>query len=110
MSARDAGRVRLDLGQAAPERAPGDQRVAERDAEIAQHGRVGEVALPARHRQLVGEMAQQRVGDAEIAFGVLEIDRVHLVRHRRGADLAGDRRAGADSRARCSPRSRGTDR
>src|SRR5262245_25381677 len=34
---------------------------------------------------------QQRVRDSEIAFGVLEVDRVHLVRHRRGAYLAGDR-------------------
>ncbi len=33
---------------------------------------------------------QQRVGDAEIAFGILEVDRVHLVRHRRRADFAGD--------------------
>ena len=35
--------------------------------------------------------AKQRVGDAEVAFGVLEVDRVDLVRHR----------ARADSRRRC---------
>src|SRR5437773_9940768 len=33
-------------------------------------------------------MAQQRVGDPDIALRVLEVDRVHLVRHGRGADLA----------------------
>ena len=57
----------------------------------AQHGGVGEVALPARDRQLLGRMPQQRIGDAEIALGILEVDRVHLVRHGRGADFAGDR-------------------
>src|SRR5690606_36342641 len=52
--------------------------------------RVGEVALPARYRQLPGEERQQRVRDAQVAFGVLELDRIDLVRHRRGADLARD--------------------
>src|SRR5690606_36185701 len=50
-------------------------------------GRVAQVALPARHRQLVGEVAEQGAGDAEVALGVLEVDRVYLVRHGRGADL-----------------------
>ena len=63
---------------------------AERDAAVAQHGRVGEIALPARQRQLVGEVPQQRVGDAEVAFGIFEVDRIHLVRHGGGADFAGD--------------------
>ena len=34
-------------------------------------------------------MAQHGVGDAQIAFGVLEVDRVDLVRHGGRADLAG---------------------
>ena len=62
--------------------------MAERDAHVAQHGRIGEVALPARDRKLLAHVPQQRVGDAEIAFGILEVDRVHLVRHGRGADFA----------------------
>src|SRR6185437_286062 len=69
------------------ERPPGNERMAERHAEIAQHGGVGEIALPAGDGELVREVPQQRVGDAEVALRVLEIDRVDFVRHGRGADL-----------------------
>eukprot|EP00952_Eustigmatos_sp_NYUAD-ZCMA_P003828 16765-Eustigmatos_ZCMA.PRE.1 len=34
-------------------------------------------------------MAQHRVGQADIAFRIFEVDRVDLVRHGRRADLAG---------------------
>ena len=34
-------------------------------------------------------MIQEGVGHAEIAFGVFEVDRVHLVRHRGGTDFTG---------------------
>src|SRR5205809_7898500 len=34
-------------------------------------------------------MPQQRVCDSEIALGILEVDGIDLVRHGRGADLAG---------------------
>ncbi|MPN29034.1 hypothetical protein SDC9_176482 [bioreactor metagenome] len=57
------------------------------DTHIAQHGRVCQIALHARHRQLFREMAEHRVGNPEIAFSILEIDRVHLVGHGRGADF-----------------------
>ena len=60
------------------------------DADVAQHRRIREIALPARDRQLVREETQQRVRQPEIAFGVLEVDRIDLVRHRRGADFAGE--------------------
>ena len=76
------------LREALPQRHPAEQRVAERHAHVAQHRRVGEVALPARDRQLLGQVPQQRVGEPEVALGVLEVDRVDLVRHRRRADLA----------------------
>ena len=36
------------------------------------------VALPARHRQLLGQVAQQRVRNADIALRVLEVDRFTL--------------------------------
>ena len=84
----EAPRVRLQLVEAAQAGGIREQRVAERGADVALRRRVRQVALPARHRQLVGEMAQQRVGDPHIALRVLEVDRVHLVRHGRGADLA----------------------
>ena len=34
---------------------------------------------------------EQRIGDTAVAFRILEVDRVDLVRHGRGADLAGHR-------------------
>ncbi len=57
------------------------------NAQIAQHGGVGQVALPAGDRQLAGQVLHDRVGDAQVAFGVFEVDRVDLVRHGRGADF-----------------------
>src|SRR5690606_11398306 len=78
--------------QAAQQRVQADQGVAEGRAQGAQHGRVGEVALPAADRELGREVLEQGVGDTEVAFGGLEIDRVDLVRHGRTADLAGDHR------------------
>src|SRR5690606_36928600 len=35
-------------------------------------------------------MMQHRVGEAQIALGVLEVDRIDLVRHGRGSHFAGD--------------------
>ena len=59
-----ARRVDFQLVQAAQAGLDADQRVAEGHADIAQHRRIGQVALPARDRQLVGEVAQHRVGEA----------------------------------------------
>src|SRR5690606_15182644 len=64
--------------------------VSEAHAEVAQHGGVGQVTLPAGDRQLARQMLEQRVGDAQVAFGIFEVDRVDLVRHGRGADFACD--------------------
>ena len=65
--------------------------VPERHAEVAHDRGVGQVALPARHRQLLGEVPQHRVRESGVALGILEGDGVHLVRHGRRSDLAGDR-------------------
>ena len=46
--------------------------------------------MPARYHQLFRHVRQQRVGDTDVAFGVLEVDRVDLVRHGRRAGLAFD--------------------
>ena len=40
--------------------------------------------------KLLGEMSKESVGDTQIAFAILEIDRVDLVGHSGGADLACD--------------------
>src|SRR3546814_11399853 len=93
------------LAKAAEQRLKSDPCVAERGAERAQYGRVGQVALPAADRQLGGEVFEQRVGDAEVALGVLEVDRIDLVRHGRAADLAGlDRLLEEIGRASCRDR------
>src|SRR3990172_2091377 len=78
----------LEPGEPLRARRPGEQRVAERRARVPERGRVREIALPARHRELLREGAQQRGGDPDVALGVLEVDRVHLVRHGGGSDLA----------------------
>ncbi|CAM2144420.1 Glutathione s-transferase protein [Paraburkholderia tropica] len=82
-------RVHFELVDTADQRVVGEQRVTERDADIAQHRRVGQVALPARHGQLVGEVTQRGVRETEVAFRVFEVDRIDLVRHRRRTDFAG---------------------
>ena len=47
--------------------------VGHRNADVAQHGRVGEVALEARDGELRREVFEEGVGDAEVALGVLEV-------------------------------------
>src|SRR6185312_13976949 len=63
------GKTRRIGGETAQALAAGDvteQRVAEGDADIAHDRRVGQVPLPARDRQLLGEVMQQRVGQPQI--------------------------------------------
>ena len=84
----DALGVEDQLAEALLEGLQRDQGVAERDPQVAGHGRVREVPLQARDRQLGGQVFEQGVGDAQVALGVLEVDRVHLVRHGRRPDFA----------------------
>mmetsp|Transcript_7277 Transcript_7277/g.17738 ORF Transcript_7277/g.17738 Transcript_7277/m.17738 type:complete len:294 (+) Transcript_7277:491-1372(+) len=58
------------------------------DADGPHHRRVAQVALVSRDRELRREVPEDRVRDPEVPLGVLEVDRVDLVRHRGGADLA----------------------
>lgn len=86
----DAGSVELQLADTLEARLVGDDAVGEANAQVAQDGGVGQIALPAGNRQLAGQVLEQRVGNAEVSFRVLEVDRVDLVRHGRGADFACD--------------------
>src|SRR4029078_1094668 len=52
------------------------------------HARVGQVTLHAGLHQRRGQHVEQGAGDLEVGLGVLETDRVYLVRHRRGPDAA----------------------
>ena len=65
------------------------QGVSESHTDITQDRRIGEVALPAGHGELLCEMTQQRVGNTQVAFGVLKVDRIHLVGHGRRSDFPG---------------------
>ena len=58
-----------------------NQGITDTHAEVTQHGRVGQVTLPAGNRQFACQMLQYRVGKAQIPFGVLEVDRVNFMRH-----------------------------
>src|SRR5690606_30683259 len=62
-----------------------EQRVTERDADVALRRRIGQVPLHPRGDQRLRQRVQQRAGQFEVRLGVLEADRVDLVRHRRGA-------------------------
>src|SRR3546814_16465540 len=90
--------VGFELADALERRLIGDQRMRRTDAEIAQHRRVGECALPARDRQLPGEMLEEGIGNAEIALGILEIDRVY-----RSDDRGGWQEGVSTCRSRWSP-------
>src|SRR5690606_24271835 len=68
----------------------GNHAVSETNPQVSQHSGVGQVPLPARDRQLAGQVLENGVGDTQVAFGVFEVDRVDLVRHGRGANLASD--------------------
>jgi hypothetical protein len=66
----------------------GEQAVPEGGADVALHRGVGEVALEAALHERGAEHVEERVADLEVGLGVLEADRVDLVRHRRRADGA----------------------
>ena len=66
-----------------------ERRVAQRHAHVAQHrASRSDRAASAMIGSFSRQVRQQRVGQAEVAFRVLEVDRVDLVRHGRRADLA----------------------
>src|SRR4029453_10200440 len=62
--------------------------MTECNTHVAQHRRVGEVTLEAGNRQLLRHVPQNRIGKTEIALGILEVDRIDLVWHRRRSDFA----------------------
>ena len=79
----------LQLAQAALGGVVGQQAVAQGHAHVAQDGGVGQVTLPAADGQFLGQVRQQGIGQAQVAFGVLEVDGVDLVRHGGGTHFAG---------------------
>ncbi len=53
--------------------------VADAHTQVAQHGGVSEVTLPAGDGELGGEVFEEGVGDTEVAFAVFKVDWVDLV-------------------------------
>mmetsp|Transcript_15870 Transcript_15870/g.47621 ORF Transcript_15870/g.47621 Transcript_15870/m.47621 type:complete len:824 (-) Transcript_15870:159-2630(-) len=86
----DGRLVHQQLAQAALDGRQRDEGVPEGHADVPQDRGVREVALEPADGKLLGEVLENRVGDAQVALGVLEVDGVHLVGHGAGADLAGD--------------------
>ncbi len=58
------------------------------DAEGTQYRGVGQVTLPARNRQFLRQMGHQGIGNAEVAFGIFEVNGVDFVRHGGRTDFA----------------------
>ena len=67
-----------------------DQRVANAHAQVTQHGGIGQVTLPAGYRQFARHMLQHRIRQAQVAFGVFEVDWVHFMRHGGRTNFTGD--------------------
>ena len=54
------------------------------NAYIPQHGTVRQVPLQSGDRQFGREVLKERIGNPQVPFRVLEIYRIHLMRHGRG--------------------------
>ena len=80
--------IELQLGKTRLQRLIGQHGMPQRHAHIAQHGGVRQVTLPAADGQFFAQVAQQGVAQAQVAFCVLEIDRVDLVWHGGRANFA----------------------
>ena len=65
----------------------GQHGITQGHTHVAQNGRVGQISLPAADGQFFTQVAQQCVGQAQVAFGIFKVNRIDLVRHGGGADL-----------------------
>ena len=52
-------------------------------AEVAEHGRVGEVALPPRDGQLGGEVIEDGIGHPDVPLRVFKVNRIYFMWHSR---------------------------
>ena len=79
--ALDGSLVDEQLAQSLQRALDCNHHVTHRHTYVTQDGRVGQVALQTRYRQLVRQVSQNGVRNTQITFRVLEINRVHLMRH-----------------------------
>lgn len=82
--------VDLDFVQALAGLIESLDSITKDEAEVAEQRRVRKIALHATTGKLIGEGIAEPGEDLDVAFGVLESDRIHFVRHGRGADFGGD--------------------
>jgi len=71
----------FQLAQALEQGIVAQEGVTQAHPHVAQHGGVGQIPLPAGDRQLFRQVTQHRVGQAQIAFGIFEVDGIDLVGH-----------------------------
>mmetsp|Transcript_20455 Transcript_20455/g.51814 ORF Transcript_20455/g.51814 Transcript_20455/m.51814 type:complete len:241 (-) Transcript_20455:772-1494(-) len=70
------------------QRAEREQGVCKGHTSRTPHSTVGKVTLQTRDRKLRREMREQCIRQAQIAFGVLKVNRIHLMRHGATANLS----------------------
>ena len=75
--------VKDELAESLLEGVERNHRMCERHADVAENSRVGKVTLQTRDRQFHRKMSVEGICHSEVTFGILEVDRVHLVRHSR---------------------------
>ena len=73
--------VKYELAQAFQRTLYSYHAMSEGHTDIAKNRRIGQIALQTAHRQLLNEELQDGIGYTEIALTVLEVNRIHLVRH-----------------------------
>eukprot|EP00962_Isochrysis_galbana_P006308 scaffold1704_cov100-Isochrysis_galbana.AAC.1 len=66
------------LAQPLEQRGVSDRAVRQPHPKVAHHRRVGQVSLEPRDGKFLGKVGQHGVGQAEVAFSVLKVDRVDL--------------------------------
>lgn len=81
--------VQDELAQSLQRACYGDDAVPQGHTDVAEHGRVGQVALQTADGQFGGEKCEHGVGHAEVALAVFVVNGVDLMRHGAGAYLAG---------------------
>jgi len=59
--------------------------MTERYTHVTEYGRVGQVTLETRYRQLAGKVFQDGIRHTQVTFRIFKVNRVHLMRHRTGA-------------------------
>ena len=80
--------IEQEFAQALQRRLDADDHMPHRNTHIAEHGGVGQVSLQAADRQFLTQESKDGVCHTKVALRVLEVDRIHLMRHCRRTHFA----------------------